>query len=63
MLKFKFWNNISVDLQVRHFLDVEAIVAVEDEEELDEEEDDLGKSCMPLIHSGLYIFYRRALGR
>lgn len=63
MLKFEFWNNISVDLQVRHFLDVEAIVTIEDEEELDEEEDDLSKSCMRLIHSGLYIFHRQALGQ
>jgi hypothetical protein len=35
-------------MQVHHFLDIEAIVAVEDGEEWDDEEESLGKSCILL---------------
>jgi len=51
-----------VNPQARHFLDIEAIVAREDEEELDEEEDegvdDLGKSHALVIHRGLCVSFR-----
>jgi hypothetical protein len=35
---------------VHHFLDIEAIVAVEDGKELDDEEEDLGKPDHLLYH-------------
>ena len=36
------------DLQVRAFLDIEAIVAEEEEEDYEEEEEDVGESHVPV---------------
>lgn len=40
----KTLSNVGLRMQVRDFLDLEAIVAQEDEDELREEEHNLGKS-------------------
>ena len=51
--KIRGLEQYSVNVQVHCFLDIEAIVGIEDEEELDDQEEVLGKSCVFLIHSNL----------
>jgi hypothetical protein len=45
--KNEYRNSISVNVQ--DFLDIEAIVGVEDEEEPDDEDEDFCESYLPLI--------------
>ena len=51
--KIRVFEQHSVNVQVHRFLDVEAIVGIEDEEELNDEEEFLGESYIFLIHSNL----------
>lgn len=52
-MKIRVSEQYSINVQVHRFLDIEAIVRIEDEEKLDDEEKDLSKSCIFLIHSNL----------